>query len=135
MTEENKLTLNDCFLYPKATITSEPTIHVFSNVKVLIEYAHENMLTIQEIIDFTNLKLILRDIEQLTDEEKQYIGKTFLPLQLWKMMTAESWKVFKSLIQYCDKNKIVDLINYKREKNIMIESEDWFKSGKAVKDE
>ena len=93
------------------------------------------MLTIQEIIDFTNLKLILRDIEQLTDEEKQYIGKTFLPLQLWKMMTAESWKVFKSLIQYCDKNKIVDLINYLREKNIMIESEDWFKSGKAVKDE
>ena len=125
---EDKLTFRDALLYPKATITSVPLIHMFSDVKVLIEYAHENMLTIQEIIDFNNLKLILRDISQLTDEEKQYIiDKNFMH----NIEVLFEYDI-NEIIRNTYSNKTIKLIDYFRE--IGIDIDGMFASGKAVKE-
>ena len=130
----DKLTLADCYKYNKATITSVPLTHMFSDVRVLIEYAHENMLTIQEIIDFNNLKLILRDISQLTDDEKIYINDNlFYPLfkNTVSLNANAVWNSFDELLASVKHETA--LIDYLRGNNILIEPEDWFKSGKAVK--
>ena len=126
---ENKLTLADCYKYNKATITSVPTIHVFSNVKVLIEYAHENMLTIQEIIDFNNLKLILRSIEQLTDEEKAQLLENHLNDQGRDILKRSSYSYgnFENRLYELD----VKQTDYLR--SISVDIDNFLKSGKAVK--
>ena len=117
-----KLTLADCYKYNKSTITSEPTIHVFSNVKVVIEYAHENMLTIQEIIDFNNLKLILRDLSQLTDEENIELKKLYEEaIAIAEKDETMSWESSKTIVDYFRK--------------IGVDIDGMFASGKAVKDE
>ena len=79
----------------------------------------------------SDCKLILRHISQLTDEEKKHIAKKYLIDGLYSERT---FKQIEGLLLYTWSNKRVELINYLREKNIMIEPEDWFKSGKAVKE-
>lgn len=131
----DNLTLKDCFLYSKATIISDPTTNTFSNVKNLIEYAHESMLTIQQLLDFNNCKLILRDISQLKDEEKLYIYNTFCNnYEEDKALLKDTFYNFMEILAYCGTENAVDLADYLREKNIMIEKENWFASGKAVKE-
>ena len=122
---ENKLTLEDCFKYYKATIIYEQ--EKFFGIGDFFRCSNPTL-------NISDCKLILRDIPQLTDEEKQYIVKNFVFV---------SWNVFEKLTElnltvlmgYCWFLKLRDLFDYLREKNIMIEKPDWFEIGKAVKDE
>ena len=135
----DRLTLADCYKYPEADVqftTDDNTIQrgyvraiqVHSDTELEIEcfpisFYHKTV---------SDCKLILRDISQLTDEEKQYIVKNFVFV---------SWNVFEKLTElnltvlmgYCWFLKLKDLFDYLREKNIMIEKPDWFEIGKAVK--
>ena len=120
---ENKLTLEDCFKYYKATIIYEQ--EKFFGIGDFFRCSNPTL-------NISDCKLILRDIPQLTDEEKQYIVKNFVFV---------SWNVFEKLTElnltvlmgYCWFLKLKDLFDYLREKNIMIEKPDWFEIGKAVK--
>ncbi len=141
---DNKLTLQDCCKYPKATILdytgSKDNPNDYKNI---YDYIYKQGLldgmnleeTAEDIFNdyyICNCKLILRDITQLTGEEKKYINDNFV-YELFKDAAGENnWNSFNELFAVCE-NKL-GLINYLREKNIMIEPEDLFKQGKAVKD-
>ena len=136
----DRLTLADCYKYPEADVqftTDDNTIQrgyvraiqVHSDTELEIEcfpisFYHKTV---------SDCKLILRDISQLTDDEKKYIVKNFV---------FASWNVFEKLTElnltvlmgYCWFLKLKDLFDYLREKNIMIEKPDWFEIGKAVKE-
>ena len=78
----------------------------------------------------------IRDIPQLTDEEKIYINDNLF-YGLFKNTVSLNanaiWNSFDELLAVCeDKTALID---YLRGNNILIEPEDWFKSGKAVKDD
>ena len=84
----------------------------------------------------SDCKLILRHIPQLTDEEKIYINDNLF-YGLFKNTVSLNanaiWNSFDELLAVCeDKTALID---YLRGNNILIEPEDWFKSGKAVKDD
>ncbi len=124
---EDKLTFRDALLYPKAMIVKNATKYIN-----IIAFIVHHPISDEMQYEITNCKLILRTIEQLTDEEKQYIVKNFVFV---------SWNVFEKLTElnltvlmgYCWFLKLKDLFDYLREKNIMIEKPDWFEIGKAVK--
>lgn len=125
---DNKLTLQDCFKYPEAEIRHNSGGSFKSVFELIIKSYDVNMSTLYMLADY-DCKLILRDISELTDEEKKYINDNFV----YELLEDEEsiWFSFDELCSECEDK--LGLINYLREKNIIIESEDWFKQGKAVK--
>ena len=145
---EGKLTFTDWILYKNAMLLYDKSnvFNISFDEKMATGVGKVNIIRLHDdqvqLIDnnvivwteFGNCKLILRSIEQLTDEEEQYIVKNFVFV---------SWNVFEKLTElnltvlmgYCWFLKLKDLFDYLREKNIMIEKPDWFEIGKAVKDE
>ena len=124
---ENKLTLEDCFKYYKATIIYEQ--EKFFGIGDFFRCSNPTL-------NISDCKLILRDIPQLTDEEKIYINDNLF-YGLFKNTVSLNanaiWNSFDELLAVCeDKTALID---YLRGNNILIEPEDWFKSGKAVKDD
>jgi len=119
---EDKLTLADCFKYYNSRLIEKDGFK-FNNIAEFLGCKFDSL---------DNYQLELRSIEQLTDEEEQYIVKNFVFV---------SWNVFEKLTElnltvlmgYCWFLKLKDLFDYLREKNIMIEKPDWFEIGKAVK--
>ena len=139
----DRLTLADCYKYPEADVqftTDDNTIQrgyvraiqVHSDTELVIDcfpisFYHKAV---------SDCKLILRDIPQLTDEEKIYINDNLF-YGLFKNTVSLNanaiWNSFDELLAVCeDKTALID---YLRGNNILIEPEDWFKSGKAVKDD
>ncbi len=130
MTEENKLTLEDCFKYPEAPLINQLKLRC-ENLTEFIKAVDGHDL--EFILQDDGFKLILRDISQLTDEEKKHIVENFLCFQ-------ENYKTFSCGVEYlfnCSFNETtnysVELADYLRKKNIMIENPNWFEIGKAVK--
>lgn len=137
----DRLTLADCYKYPEADVqftTDDNTIQrgyvraiqVHSDTELEIEcfpisFYHKTV---------SDCKLILRDISQLTDDEKIYINDNlFYPLfkNTVSLNANAVWNSFDELLASVKHETA--LIDYLREKNIMIENPDWFKIGKAVK--
>ena len=123
----DKLTLQDCFKYPEA-----PIIHSRGKLKSVFEliiWAYNLNLSVSFILKDYECKLILRDISELTDEEKKHILNNFI-FDLFKDAIGESnWNSFDELFAICE-NKM-GLIDYLRSINIDIDG--FLKSGKAVK--
>ena len=127
----DKLTLQDCFKYPEA-----PIIHSRGKLKSVFEliiWAYNLNLSVSFILKDYECKLILRDISELTDEEKQYINDNYIDNLFKDTFNLDNiiWNDYTEIMSIC--NNKLELIDYLREKNIMVEKEDWFKSGKAVK--
>ena len=130
---ENKLTLEDCLKYSNASLINPLGLKTKSVIE-LINYCYNANITINKLIKIDNLKLILRDISQLTDAEKQYILNNFVyNTKEDQSLITETFYFFSEILAYCRADKTIDLVNYLRKQNILIEPEDWFKSGKAVK--
>lgn len=126
MTE--KLTLEDCYKYPKARIKADTKD--FKNVFTFTIYSFNSNLSSNQILREENCKLILRSIEQLTDEEKRHIDKKFLPIVL---DTEETINLpLKDSMNFIEYNLIIEFIDHLRSINIDIDN--FIKSGKAVKD-
>ena len=149
MTEENKLTFADWMLYKNAMLLYDKSniFNISFDEKMATGVGKVNIIRLHDdqvqLIDnnvivwteFENCKLILRTIEQLTDEEKKYINDNLF-YGLFKNTLENQHKVWTTVNKLCAvcKNK-TELIDYLRKKNIMIEKPDWFEIGKAVKDE
>jgi len=150
MTEENKLTFADWMLYKNAMLLYDKSniFNISFDEKMATGVGKVNIIRLHDdqvqLIDnnvivwteFENCKLILRTIEQLTDEEKIYINDNLF-YGLFKNTVSLNanaiWNSFDELLAVCeDKTALID---YLRGNNILIEPEDWFKSGKAVKDD
>lgn len=128
MTE--KLTLADCFKYPEANIINTDTISIYTNIKAFIVY---HPISDEMQYEITNCKLILRTIEQLTDEEKQYIAKNFLLVD-WGVLEGRTNQItLIHIMSWCEFEKLKDLLDYFRE--IGVDIDGMFKSGKAAKDD
>ena len=131
----DKLTLQDCFKYPNAKIIKYDILNsgrtvIYDNIIRLIENYESGYHIIVH-----NCKLILRDITELTDEEKQHIAKEYLfgvnpDRDIWEIGKL----IYRSMNTYNDRDNTIPLINYLRSKNILVEPEDWFKQGKAVRE-
>ena len=125
----DKLTLSDCFKYPNAKIIKYDILNsgrtvIYDNIIRLIENYESGYHIIVH-----NCKLILREITDLTDEEKKYINDNF-SYELFRDALGESnWNSFNELFAVCE-NKM-GLIDYLRSINIDIDG--FLKSGKAVK--
>lgn len=123
---DNKLTLQDCFKYPEA-----PIKHSSGKIKSVFEliiWAYNLNLSVSFILKNYECKLILRDITQLTDGEKEYLSK-FLSITYREV---EKYLNGQEMLNFAFKESL-HIADYLREHNIMIEKPDWFKSGKAVK--
>ena len=128
----DKLTLADCYKYPKARIFKSESFS-YSNIYDFIYHSWESQYSKFVISD---CKLILRSIEQLTDEEKIYINDNLFYALFKNTVSLNAnavWNSFDELLAVCEDK--LGLIDYLRGNNILIEPEDWFKSGKAVKDD
>ena len=130
----DKLTLADCMKYPEAKIIKYDILNsgrtvIYDNIIRLIENYESGYHIIVH-----NCKLILREITDLADEEKQYILNNFT-YDFFRGGTETNdfvWESFDEIIGIC--NNKIELINYLRSKNILVEPEDWFKQGKAVRE-
>ena len=147
MTE--KLTFADWMLYKNAMLLYDKSniFNISFDEKMATGVGKVNIIRLHDdqvqLIDnnvivwteFENCKLILRDISQLTGEEKKYIFRNYLINVEFQYV---QWDSFNHLSMYAvdvdvDLNYTGELIDYLRKKNIMIEKPDWFEIGKAVK--
>lgn len=127
MTE--KLTLEDCYKYPKARIKADTKD--FKNVFTFTIYSFNSNLSSNQILREENCKLILRDISQLTDEEKKYIAKNFLLVD-WGVLEGRTNQItLIHIMSWCEFEKLKDLLDYFRE--IGIDIDGMLASGRAVK--
>lgn len=115
MTEENKLTLEDCFKYYKATIIYEQ--EKFFGIGDFFRCSNPTL-------NISDCKLILRTIEQLTDEEKRICDSFNKNASLTKILF-----VGKSLLTDTSRDLADNL------RKIGIDIDGMFKSGKAAKDD
>ena len=139
---KSELTLQDILKYHNAEIYYQSEKYKIYSVNIITEHIElihsqywdmdvldENSFT--DVICISDCKLILRDITEPTDEEKRFIVDNFV-FELFKdAIGVSNWNSFDELFAIGE-NKM-GLIDYLREKDVMIEKEDWFKSGKAVK--
>ena len=124
MTE--KLTLSDCMKYPNAKIIKYDILNsgrtvIYDNIIRLIENYESGYHIIVH-----NCKLILRDITELTDEEKKHIDRVACinPIRYVIYESKEfDYAIMEDDLQICD---------YLRSINIDID--DYLLSGKAVKE-
>ena len=136
----DRLTLADCYKYPEADVqftTDDNTIQrgyvraiqVHSDTELEIEcfpisFYHKTV---------SDCKLILRDISQLTDDEKKYIAKNFLLVD-WGVLEGRTNQItLIHIMSWCEFEKLKDLLDYFRE--IGVDIDGMFKSGKAAKDD
>lgn len=119
---QEKLTLSDCFNYPKSAITNG--FMQWDNVTTFIKtLCNEDVKKILEDDDF---KLQLRSIDQLTNEEKEYIGK----LRYQRLDSKNDLSIAGYNLWLSDSK----IFEYLKEKGVCVNPE-WFTNGKAVKDE
>lgn len=140
----NKLTLQDCFKYPNAKVIEYDFYNTGQSreYKNIMDYINKH----KEYYDFTkllfNCKLILRDITQLTDEEKEHIAETYLndsfdnshiPKTNGKSVASiqNIQEQITLILEICSFEQIVEFIDYLRSINIDIDC--FLQSGKAVK--
>ena len=124
---ENKLTLEDCLKYSNASLINPLGLKTKSVIE-LINCCYNANITINKLIKIDNLKLILRHISQLTDEEEQYIvDKNFMH----NIEVLFEYDI-NEIIRNTYSNKTIKLIDYFRE--IGIDIDGMFASGKAVKE-
>ena len=132
---DNKLTLADWYKYYEADVqftTDDNTIQrgyvraiqVHSDTELEIEcfpisFYHKTV---------SDCKLILRDISQLTDDEKQYIIDNNIMHNIEVLLEYD----INEIIRNTYSNKTIKLIDYFRE--IGIDIDGMFASGKAVKE-
>jgi len=128
---ETKLTLSDCYKYYNAEIKIGDIIVlniyglIINNIERPAKYLFENY----------DCKLILRNLSQLTFEEKLYIYDIFCNnYEEDKALLKDTFDNFMEILAYCGTENAVDLADYLRSKSIMIEKPDWFEIGKAVKE-
>ncbi len=120
---EDKLTFRDTLLYPKAMIVKNATKYIN-----IIAFIVHHPISDEMQYEITNCKLILRTIEQLTDEEEQYIvDKNFIH----NIEVLFEYDI-NEIIRNTYSNKTIKLIDYFRE--IGIDIDGMFASGKAVKE-
>lgn len=125
---EDKLTFRDALLYPKAMIVKNATKYIN-----IIAFIVHHPISDEMQYEITNCKLILRTIEQLTDEEKQYIAKNFLLVD-WGVLEGRTNQItLIHIMSWCEFEKLKDLLDYFRE--IGVDIDGMFKSGKAAKDD
>ena len=125
---EDKLTFRDALLYPKAMIVKNATKYIN-----IIAFIVHHPISDEMQYEITNCKLILRTIEQLTDEEKQYIAKNFLLVD-WGVLEGRTNQItLIYIMSWCEFEKLKDLLDYFRE--IGVDIDGMFKSGKAAKDD
>ena len=123
---EDKLTFRDALLYPKAMIVKNATKYIN-----IIAFIVHHPISDEMQYEITNCKLILRTIEQLTDEEKQYIAKNFLLVD-WGVLEGRTNQItLIHIMSWCEFEKLKDLLDYFRE--IGVDIDGMFESGKAVK--
>ena len=136
---DNKLTLADWYKYYEADVqftTDDNTIQrgyvraiqVHSDTELEIEcfpisFYHKTV---------SDCKLILRDISQLTDDEKKYIAKNFLLVD-WGVLEGRTNQItLIHIMSWCEFEKLKDLLDYFRE--IGIDIDGMLASGRAVKE-
>ena len=125
---EDKLTFRDALLYPKAMIVKNATKYIN-----IIAFIVHHPISDEMQYEITNCKVILRSIEQLTDEEKQYIAKNFLLVD-WGVLEGRTNQItLIHIMSWCEFEKLKDLLDYFRE--IGVDIDGMFKSGKAAKDD
>lgn len=137
---KSELTLQDILKYHNAEIYYQSEKYKIYSVNIITEHIElihsqywdmdvldENSFT--DVICISDCKLILRDISELTDEEKEYIDKKYMPLCLdeYEPINLD----FKDSMEFITYNLVTELIDYLRSINIDIYN--FLKSGKAVK--
>ena len=138
----DKLTLQDWMLYNNSTLLYKNEKHkIFSAnyFNEFVELIHNNYWDMDildknsftDLIPISNCKLILRDISELTDEERKHILNNFIfDLYIDTVGISEIvWNNFDDLLACCEHRK--ESIDYLRSINIDID--DYLLSGKAVK--
>lgn len=125
---ENKLTLEDCLKYSNASLINPLGLKTKSVIE-LINYCYNANITINKLIKIDNLKLILRSIEQLTDEEKAQLLENHLNDQGRDILKRSSYSYgnFENRLYELD----VKQTDYLR--SISVDIDNFLKSGKAVK--
>ena len=134
---DNKLTLQDCCKYPNAKI------NYYSHIQSLVA----RFINISEFIalrkfdaedDIADCKLTLRDISQLTDEERKHIDRLACinPItvrsNLKKSVLLIRYVIYESKeLDYAIMKDDLQICDYLRSINIDID--DYLLSGKAVK--
>ena len=126
----DKLTLQDCFKYPEAEIRHNSGGSFKDVFELIIRSYDANMSTLYMLADY-DCKLILRDISELTDEERKHILNNFIfDLYIDTVGISEIvWNNFDDLLACCEHRK--ESIDYLRSINIDIDG--FLQSGKAVK--
>ncbi len=133
--EKEKLTLADAMKYPNAEILEvqqlEGTYFNAKKYKDIAEFCEKNSNDIRGFRYNEIIKthcLILRSINELTEEEKEYIADNFL-------ITKHFWdtrdRTFQNIINHCKTFKITNLIDHLR--SIRIDIDGYLLNGKAVK--
>lgn len=130
----DKLTLQDCFKYPETPIQFINNDNIIRQGYIrAIEIHSDTELEIETFpIAFyhkavSDCKLILRDITELTDEEKQYIIDNNFMDNIEVLFEYD----INEIIRNTYSNKTIKLINYFQK--IGIDIHGYLKSGKAVK--
>lgn len=127
------LTIKDALKYPNAPLLdytlSETQPFKHANVLAFLNGFHGNI---------AKCKLVLRSsTKDLTVEEEVYILRNFscVPVgeNISKLTNAFKSDDLMKILKQCDSNNPVDLVDYFRQQSIMIETDDWFELGKAVK--
>lgn len=137
----NKLTLQDFCKYNKAKVKNGKDINEIERIDF-----YDNMFKTEfgDWIFAKNCKLILRDITQLTDEEKEHIAETYLndsfdnshiPKTNGKSVASiqNIQEQITLILEICSFEQIVEFIDYLRSINIDIDG--FLESGKAVKED
>lgn len=132
---KSELTLQDILKYHNAEIYYQSEKYKIYSVNIITEHIElihsqywdmdvldENSFT--DVICISDCKLNLRDISELTDEEKDYISKYFIPKKFIDYTIEE-------ILRECASYTVIALIDYFRSINIDIDG--FLNSGKAVK--
>ena len=127
MTE--KLTLADCFKYPEAEIVRVYDEYTKNTYRNIIAFIVNHSISVEMRYEISFCKLILRSIEQLTDEEKAQLLENHLNDQGRDILKRSSYSYgnFENRLYELD----VKQTDYLR--SISVDIDNFLKSGKAVK--
>ena len=117
---ENKLTLADCFKYYNSRLIEKDGFK-FNNIAEFLGCKFDSL---------DNYQLELRSIEQLTDEEKEKIVKTYLEDNLEEWTNSD--EVFSLILDTCSFEELVTFFDYLRK--IGVDIDGLIEIGKAVKE-
>jgi len=122
-----KLTTADCFKYPSAKIKGKECFENYESfsIKSTIEWYRGN-----KTMDISDYKLVLRSIDDITEEECKHINLIDTKNAGIELIVPYTPELTFFYFQQGDQL----IFDYLRSRNILIEPEDWFESGKAVKE-